>query len=450
MVAGEAAHLFLRGEQVAERVRQQILLELANHVRVVPLVVLVDGAGADARRHEVARAVGGELRVQHAATGRGVERVRGRGAQGSLAAARGVAKGRVVQVAQGRRVLVVGRGRRAGEELGGDGRGNGAVAGHVGDALAVKGGGQGHVHDAEALVGRRQGEAGGVGGRRAVGGGRVGGEGGVDGGDHVVLGLGHGVGVVGQRVGVEGRGHVGLHGQQRAVEGRVLAVDVDAAKVLAAHVLVDDMAVGQDVGEGALVAELAVALCEVLAGRALRDRLVRVQEGTRLAGLARALAVELARDVGGACGSQPRGLCECDECEGSARLLLLLGGLRAPAKPISRRLAVRPPGTAMGPLPLLPWPWLPLLRPWLPWPWPWLPLLLLLWPWPLCSEDGGGNAWWGCSSPASGCWLAMSTCHRAVEVRRVRQGAPVRRGQWAAVGKNSKSPGANNLGQDLE
>jgi hypothetical protein len=37
-------------------------------------------------------------------------------------------------------------------------------------------------------------------------------------------------------------------------------VDVDAAEVAAAHVGVDDMAVGENVGEGTLVAELAVAL----------------------------------------------------------------------------------------------------------------------------------------------------------------------------------------------
>ena len=88
------------------------------------------------------------------------------------------------------------------------------------------------------------------------------GEGGVDGGYHVVLGLGHGVGVVLDGVLVAGLdgGHVGLHSEQRAVHGRVLAVDVDAAKVASAHVGVDDMAVGEDVGEGAFVAELAVAL----------------------------------------------------------------------------------------------------------------------------------------------------------------------------------------------
>lgn len=36
------------------------------------------------------------------------------------------------------------------------------------------------------------------------------------------------------------------------------------------------------------------------------------------------------------------------------RLLLLAGGLRGPPKPISRRWPLRPPGTAMGPLPFVP------------------------------------------------------------------------------------------------
>jgi hypothetical protein len=53
---------------------------------------------------------------------------------------------------------------------------------------------------------------------------------------------------------------MGLHGQQRAVHGRFLVVDVDAAEVASAHVAVHDMAVGEDVGERAFVAELAVAL----------------------------------------------------------------------------------------------------------------------------------------------------------------------------------------------
>jgi hypothetical protein len=132
----------------------------------------------------------------------------------------------------------------------------------------------------------------------------MGGEGSVDGGDHVVVRLVMGVGVVVKRVRVGGldgghRGHVGLHGEQRAVGGRlVVVVDVDTAEMAAAHVCVDDMAVGQDVGEGALVAKLAVAFGEVLAGRALGQRLVRVQKRTGLAGLAGALAVELAGNVG--------------------------------------------------------------------------------------------------------------------------------------------------------
>ena len=37
-------------------------------------------------------------------------------------------------------------------------------------------------------------------------------------------------------------------------------MDVDAAEVASTHVAVHDMAVGEDVGEGALVAELAVSL----------------------------------------------------------------------------------------------------------------------------------------------------------------------------------------------
>jgi hypothetical protein len=132
----------------------------------------------------------------------------------------------------------------------------------------------------------------------------MGGEGSVDGGDHVVVRLVMSVGVVVERVRVGGldgshRGHVGLHGEQRAVGGRlVVVVDVDTAKMAAAHVCIDDMAVGQDVGEGALVAKLAVAFGEVLAGRALGQRLVRVQKRTGLAGLAGALAIELAGNMG--------------------------------------------------------------------------------------------------------------------------------------------------------
>jgi len=73
-------------------------------------------------------------------------------------------------------------------------------------------------------------------------------------------------------------------------------VDVHAGEG-ALLAVVHDMAVGQDVGEGALLAEFAVALGEVLAGRALRQRLVRVQEGAGLARLARALPVEFAGHV---------------------------------------------------------------------------------------------------------------------------------------------------------
>jgi hypothetical protein len=97
-----------------------------------------------------------------------------------------------------------------------------------------------------------------------------------------------------------------------------------------------------------------IHLGEVLARRALGDGLVRVQERAGLARLARALPVELAGDVGGACRvSESGGV-------GGCGLLLLFGGLRGPAKPISRRWAplpwpwpfMRPPGTAMGcPLP---------------------------------------------------------------------------------------------------
>jgi len=76
---------------------------------------------------------------------------------------------------------------------------------------------------------------------------------------------------------------------------------------------VHDVAVGEDVGEHALGAELAVSLRllarapfgfardwylgEVLARCALRQRLVRMQEGTGFAGLASSLAVEFAWHV---------------------------------------------------------------------------------------------------------------------------------------------------------
>jgi hypothetical protein len=88
--------------------------------------------------------------------------------------------------------------------------------------------------------------------------------------------------------------------------------NVHAAEVssAAAIVAVHDMPVGQDVGKGAFLTKLAVALayvskclanvrrvchlCEVFAGRALGDGLVRVQEWTGFSSLARALPVEFA------------------------------------------------------------------------------------------------------------------------------------------------------------
>jgi hypothetical protein len=89
--------------------------------------------------------------------------------------------------------------------------------------------------------------------------------------------------------------------------------NVHAAKVITGVSAVHDMAIGEDMGEGAFLTELAVSLrtrlaeipaCadmsylgEVLAGRALGQRLVRVQKGTRLASLTCALPVELAGDV---------------------------------------------------------------------------------------------------------------------------------------------------------
>lgn len=88
------------------------------------------------------------------------------------------------------------------------------------------------------------------------------GEGGVDGGDHVVLVLLGDI-VVLDGVGVAGlhAAHVCLHGEQRAVHGQLLVVgNVHAAKVATGVSAVDDMAVGEDVGEGALLAKLAVSL----------------------------------------------------------------------------------------------------------------------------------------------------------------------------------------------
>ena len=92
--------------------------------------------------------------------------------------------------------------------------------------------------------------------RRAIVGAGVRGEGGVDGGDHVVLVVLDGVGVAGLHA-----AHVCLHGEQRAVHGQLLVVgNVHAAKVATGVSAVDDMAVGEDVGEGALLAKLAVSL----------------------------------------------------------------------------------------------------------------------------------------------------------------------------------------------
>jgi len=115
------------------------------------------------------------------------------------------------------------------------------------------------------------------------------GESGVDGRYHVVLVLGHGVWVVLHGVlvaGLHGR-HVCLHRQQRAVHRRLLVVDVDATEVAPARVAVHDMAVGQDVGEGAFVAELAVALVCMSrcwsgdAGDAGQPTLVKYLQGAR-------------------------------------------------------------------------------------------------------------------------------------------------------------------------
>jgi hypothetical protein len=89
-------------------------------------------------------------------------------------------------------------------------------------------------------------------------------KGGVDGGDHVVLVLLVRVVVV-HAVCVAGL-HVCLHGEQRAVGrelggvGDVHATEVPSAAAAATVVPVHDVAVGQDVGEGAFLAKLAVAL----------------------------------------------------------------------------------------------------------------------------------------------------------------------------------------------
>jgi len=74
--------------------------------------------------------------------------------------------------------------------------------------------------------------------------------------------------------------------------------DVHAAEVTAGVSAVHDMAIGEDVSEGAFLAKLAVSLCKVLARRALRQRLVRVQKWTGLSSLAGALSIEFAGYVG--------------------------------------------------------------------------------------------------------------------------------------------------------
>lgn len=83
----------------------------------------------------------------------------------------------------------------------------------------------------------------------------------------------------------------------------MMSCDVHAAKgtsTIAELVAVDDLTIGEDMGEGALGAELAVSLGEVLARGSLGERLVRVQERAGLSSLALALAVEFARYVRGA------------------------------------------------------------------------------------------------------------------------------------------------------
>lgn len=150
--------------------------------------------------------------------------------------------------------------------------------------------------------------------------------------------------------------------------------DVDSAKVSAAHVSIDDLTIGENMGKGTFRPKLAVSLAprsenspalsipdkayfgEVLARRPLSDGFVGVEEGTGLARLACALAVEFARYMRGAYVCQytlsPR--------ETRYALLLVFGGLRGP-KPISRMFApcawpfpMRPPDTGMGPFPFAP------------------------------------------------------------------------------------------------
>jgi hypothetical protein len=138
------------------------------------------------------------------------------------------------------------------------------------------------------------------------------------------------------------RCHVCLHGEKRAIRrGFGMVRDIHAAKgsALASDVMaVHDVAVGKDVRKGAFGTELAVALCEVLAGRALGQRLIGVEERTGFAGLAGALTVEFARHVRGTCRCQYLDICR----RGRLDVLLLLGGLRGPAKGISRMFAPFP------------------------------------------------------------------------------------------------------------
>jgi hypothetical protein len=124
-------------------------------------------------------------------------------------------------------------------------------------------------------------------------------EGGIDGRNHVVLVLlirvfvGHGIRIAGLHT-----AHVCLHSKQRAVHRQLLVVwDVHAAKVSTGVSAVHDMAIGEDMGECAFLAELAVSLCKILAGRSLSQWLIGVQEWTSLPGLTCALSVELAGHV---------------------------------------------------------------------------------------------------------------------------------------------------------
>jgi hypothetical protein len=87
-------------------------------------------------------------------------------------------------------------------------------------------------------------------------------EGGINGRYHVVLWFLLGEVIFLERVLILGR-HMRLHWQERAVGRRLRMVrDIDTAKVLSATIVVsiDNGAIGEDVGEGALGAELAVSL----------------------------------------------------------------------------------------------------------------------------------------------------------------------------------------------